>query len=423
MSDARAIEAVTHTLIRLVADGVNGRGDGFDGRARVDAKPPHEVPGTDELMVNLFLYQTEVDGSLRNEDALDRVPGETGDPPLPLVLRYLMTPYVRDGKDRDAHRLLGLAVRALHEHTVLGRAELASNAPFSDVARQLDRIRITWQPLAEADIYSLWSAFQTPYRLSTAFEVRAVLIDSRRPPRTPVPVLKRGQHDEGPVARGDVESPFPELTAAVPVTVDDEGAEHEQASAVVGGRVVLRGVNLGARTVRVLLSHPLLAEPRSITPAEGDATGTEVRFTLPAASAGEYAAGLWSVGLALTTGTGAEEATTYTNEVPLALAPKITSELPLRVARVGGTATFQVTCSPAVLAGQPVLFLLNGRALREVRAVANEPVSGGTLRFVLPKAQPGDYLIRLRVGGVDSPLVDRSRAKPRFDPEQLAKVE
>jgi hypothetical protein len=406
MSDGRAIEAVTAALLQLIDAAVNENGGGV----RVVAAPPHEVATTaDPLQVNLFLYQTEMDPALRNEDALDRLPGETGDPPLPLVLHYLLTPYVRDGKDLDAHRLLGLAVRALHEHTVLSRADLTDAAPFSDLAQQLDRVRLSWETLEEKDIFSLWSAFQTPYRLSAAFQARPVLVDSRRPPRTPVPVLRRGRQDDGPAAQGGVASPFPELTGAAPAA--------GQPATVTAEQVVVRGRNLSAQAVRVLLRHPLLADPLLLIP--DSAAAGEVLFTVPAAQP----AGLGSVSLELDTQVDADPVTTVTNEVPLAVGPTITNPMPAVVARgPGGTALVTLTCLPPPLPGQPVLLLLDGRAV-PADPPADPPGPLDELRFTIPDAGPGTHRVRLRVGGVDSRLVDRTDHPPAFRPDQTLTVQ
>ena len=50
-------------------------------------------------------------------------------------------------------------------------------------------IRITLQPLSIDDISKLWAGFQMQYRLSVAYEVAVVLIDSTRPTRAAPPVL------------------------------------------------------------------------------------------------------------------------------------------------------------------------------------------------------------------------------------------
>jgi hypothetical protein len=413
MSDEDAIAAVTDTLRRLITVGV----ENVDG-AQVVTKPPNEVAaGGQDKLVNLFLFQTDVDGSLGNEDRLDLAPGETGDQPLPLVLHYLLTPFVRDGNDVIAHQLLGGAIRVLHQYPVLDPVELGDAMVPSNVAQQLDRIRISWQPMGEKDIYSLWSAFQTPYRMSVAFEVRPVLIDSKRPPRTPVPVVKRGRQDEGPVARGDVASPFPELVSAVPA--------NKQTVARSGERVALRGANLAAETVEVRLSHPLVAGHIAIPVASADVTTTEVWFTLDGGPE-KFPAGLWSVGLVLTdvivVDGVEEEVTTVTNDVPLTVAPRITGLGSTVTPGVGGTVVLQVELAyaPLALPGQQVLLLLDGRAAAPDVTAPAQPAASP--RFTFPDTAVGKHLVRVRVAGVDSVLIDRSGDKPVFDPGQTMTV-
>lgn len=414
MSDARAIEAVTATLLQVLDDAVNTGPGGFPGGVKVLAKPPHEVEtDVEPLQVNLFLYRTEVAAGLRNEDPLDIAPGETANPLLPLVLHYLLTPYVQGGKDLDAHRLLGLAARSLNEHAVLGRTELTDSGAFSDVATQLDRIHITWQPLAENDIYSLWSAFQTPYRLSAALEVRPVLIDGLRPPNTPLPVLRRGQADEGPVAQASVASPYPELVQARP--------DAKQTAARAGEAVWLEGTNLAGQAVRALLTHPLLDEPVPLPAAE--TADTVVRIDLPTGPAA-LPAGLWSVALELTDTVDGEDVVTTTNQIPLAIAPRITNAMPMPVqVDAQGSVEIPVSCEPAVIRGQHAFLVLGGRAIAEERIQTGSPVAGTDLVFVAADVAPGDYVARLRVGGVDSLVVDRSQSPPRFDPSQTVTVQ
>jgi hypothetical protein len=413
MSDARAIEAVTSTLMQVIDDAVNTGPQSFPGGVKVVAKPPHDVDtDVEALQVNLFLYRTEIDQALRNEDPPGVTPGETAQPSLPLVLHYLMTPYVQGSKDLDAHRLLGLAARAVHELAVLTPALLnGASGSFSDVDTQLNLIRITWEALGENDIYSLWSAFQTPYRLSTAFEVRTVLIDNREPPRTPVPVLSRGILDRGPVVVADIASPFPQLAAAVPANA--------QSAARLGESIELCGTGLSAQTVTARLHHPLLADPVEIV--GDDITDTAVRITLT--SSQSMPAGWWSVSLELTSTVDGEQISTATNAVPLAVAPNIVSAVPITVARdAQGGITLSLSCEPAVVAGQPVFLILGGHAIPENRSSTGDPVTGATLNFTASEVEPGPYLLRLRVGGVDSRLVDRSGASPQFDPTQMVMV-
>ncbi|MBV6696787.1 DUF4255 domain-containing protein [Kitasatospora aureofaciens] len=410
MSDEEAIAAVTKTLSGLIlhalAD-VPGAG--------VDTRPLDELAdGTRDKLVNVYLFQADVDGSLRNADRLDLAPGESGGPPFPLVLHYLVTPFVKRDPGLDAHRLLARAVRVLHDNPVLQRSELAAFAPESDVAKQLDRIRITWQPFGEKDIYSLWTAFQTPYRMSVAYEVSAVLIDGHRPPAAPVPVLSRGPDDRGPTAQAGLPLGLPALAGAVP----PDG----QPAVRPGDRVVLRGGGLTARSAEARLNHPMLPAPVVVPLAPGSLTDGEARFTVPAGTP----AGLWSAGLALTRqvteGGVSRQVVTVTNEVPLAVAPRIT-HLPAQVPRTtDGSAVIELRYSPAALPGQPVLLIFDGRAIPPDLPGHGAPRPPDHPRFTVPHAATGRHLVRLRVAGVDSLLVDRSGPRPVFDPTQAVTV-
>ena len=266
MSDARSIEAVTETMRSIVDVGVKRVSAG----ARAIAAPPHEVAASQEERINVFLYRTQMDCSLRNTDPPTTTPGEVGRPALPLVLHYLLTPYAPDGNDLVAHRLLGGALQALHSHERLTRRDLADLAPFSDVSRQFEQVRISWQPLDDKDMYSLWSVFQAPYRLSAAFEVRVVQIDSRVRGAAPLPVLRRGSDGAGASVAADVD--IAELTAVVPVL--------GQPAAQTGEKVVAAGRGLDADAVVVILAHPALAAPLHVQP--DSVTEHAVRFTVPA---------------------------------------------------------------------------------------------------------------------------------------------
>jgi hypothetical protein len=405
MSDARAIEAVTETLRSLVDIGVKQ----VESAGVAVARPPDRVGDAQfDMMVNLFLFEAVVEGSLRNEPPFDLAPGETGQPALPLVLHYLVTPYVKDGNDVEAHRMLGGAVRILHEHSWLTRADLAAIAPYSNVSQQVDQIRITGRGIDEKDIYSLWSSFQTPYRLSAAFEVRAVLIDSRVGAKTPLPVLTRGSDDRGPQVRGDVVMPFPTLKAAV--------AAGDEPSALPGERVTLEGHHLSDLTsVEVRLTHPLVTTPVTVTPVPTDVADTAIVFELPQ-DATSFPAGFYSVAVVYTDATGDEQGT---NEVPLAVAPRITSAMPITVGRnANGTAVVSLDVEPEVQVGQLAQLLLGDRSVKAT--TITQP--SGTLEFRVGNAAPDTYAVRLRVAGIDTRLVDRSTTPPTFDPDATVTV-
>ncbi len=396
MSDARAIEAVTETLRSIVDAGVKRVAAG----AHAITLPPNEITASQELRVNVFLYQAEIDGALRNTDPVNVAPGERGQPALPLVLHYLITPYAPDADDVQAHRLLGGALQAVHSHSLLTAADLADVAPYSDIARQVESVRICWQPLGDKDIYSLWSVFQAPYRISTAVELRVVLIDNTVAGSAPLPVLSRGSTGRGPVVVASVG--YPEITDVVP--------PHGQPNAMPGEQVRLRGAGLAAAAVTVLLNHPVLPEPMRITP--DTATGSEVIFTVPA----DAPAGFGTVAVSLSTPGTSDQ---LTNDAPVGIGPKITSPLPAHVAASAGSAALTLTCSPTIRTGQQAVLLVGASP------AAAAPVTADTasLTFTIGPLPARTYPLRLRVDGADSLLIaDRTATPPAFDPTQSVTV-
>ena len=392
MSNQLAIAAVTATLRSLLVRGV--------GIPDVTARPldnaRRSVTGN---QLNLFLYQVLPDAALRNQDMPRRTkPGETGYPPLPLALYYLLTAYSDEEDDTNAHRLLGEAMGVLHDHPLLGAAEIKNaTSPIPDLAdsdlhEQIERVRITLQPLTFEDMSKLWTTFQTHYRVSAAYQVSVVLIESTRPPKAPLPVLKRGEDDRGVTSQPDTASPFPALISlALP---------GRQLSALPGDVIRLTGSRLAGGTAR-LRSLRLASPPAPTTAPVGD---TQLDVTLPA----NLAPGFYTVAVELSTPHG----TVASNELPLAVAPVIITPLPLTVPRVVGTATINLTSSVNVLLEQRVSLLLGDFEVRRTLPPA-PPASTNAFEFVIETPVGGTFpvptnvalLSRLRVDGVDSEII------------------
>ncbi|MCK2242800.1 MULTISPECIES: DUF4255 domain-containing protein [unclassified Crossiella] len=406
MSNARVIEAVTQILKGILQSGVDRVYDGV----RATTMPPDKVGDTGhEVQLNLFLYQTTVDSAWRNDpfpaNATRR--GESGFPPLPLVLHYLVTPVVRDGDEIVAHRVLGGALRALHDHPVLSGAELNSKAPYARVAEEVESVSVTPLPAGTDELTNLWSAFQTPYRMSMAYEARVVLIESERESRAPVPVLRRGEDDRGPIAVPEVGTGFP--------TLDTVEVEDEHPAALLGEAIVLRGTNLAGADLEVSLSHPLLGAP--VKPAITEKSATHLGFRVPA-DVERTPAGFWTATVSLTSTEGDR---LHSNAIPVGIGPRITSRMPMEVHRLRdaeGSVEVNLTLEPEVRPGQRVFLLLGSRAVppREFREAT------GSLEFRVPFAEEGSHLTRVRVDGVDTRLVNREPVIPVFDDTQRVTV-
>ena len=388
MSNGLAIAAVTRTLFALLAHAATNVSMRPLDKARDGA-------ASDEQL-NLFLYNTPVSAAFRNSDPAGLRPGESGSPPLPLALHYLLTAFGPD--EAAAHKVLGLAMRILHDHTLLSPQEIRdanSGEDTGEVDNQVERVRITPLPLSNHDLFELWSGFATSYRVSAAYEVSVVLIDSTRPSRTPLPVLQRGP---AAVTGGDAA-----LTAVLP----PDGAT----IATLGATVRVLGSNLGAIT-GIEFNNPHFAAPKALVPAV--ISDTECHVTLPAAA---VAATTWPAGFyqlrAVTQRPALPRA--VSNSVPMGLGPAITVSSPTTPVAAGDL-TVTVDCQPTVLAGQSVRMLLS--SAESAHDTVTSPGTHSTISSTFPAVKPGTYTIRLRIDQADSDPVryTGSPAVPQFDP-------
>ena len=119
MSTNRAIAAVTATLRNMLFQALSG--DATLSGTIVTTKAPDQArqSGVTGNQLNLFLYRTSIDAAWRNQDPPPARPGELSQPPLPLVLSYLMTAYGEDDDEVLAHQLLGVGMQVLNDQPVL----------------------------------------------------------------------------------------------------------------------------------------------------------------------------------------------------------------------------------------------------------------------------------------------------------------
>ncbi len=397
MSNSFAIAAVTASIRNLLFDAVNGSVDGAD----VTVRPPDRARANGNgNQLNVFLYQTSLDAAWRNQDLPQVRGGENGHPPLPLILYYLVTAYGDGDNEVVGHSLLGHAMSVLHDHPLLGPDEIKAALPESDLDQQIERVRITPQPLTLEEMSKLWTTFQTQYRISAAYQACVVLIESTRPTRAPLPVLVRGAEDRGVEVQ------------ALPLfpTIDGVEPPNQQPSALLGASILLTGHHLeGTTAIRV--RHPRLDDPLP-PPALTEVTGGRVRFTLandPAA----IPAGLSFVSATLSAPNRPDR---FSNEVALAVAPAVTH---VDVDRDDGTVTVEIKCRPRIVSGQSVHLLLGEKQI-PYGAVTVDSLD--ELVFTSKAIRPGRHLVRLRVDGVDSHVVDRSGPVPAFDETMKVQV-
>ncbi len=407
MSNALAIAAVTNALTHLL-ERIEANLPGIS----ITTKPLDKARnGSDKNQVNLFLYRTEINSSLRNMPTPHTVkPGETAQPPLALNLYYLLTAYGKGDDDVKGHEVLGRAMSILHDHPVLNAAELKATLKESDLYKQVEKVRITPHTISMEDLTKLWATFQTGYRISATYQISVVLIESQRPVKTPLPVLSQGDADRGPVAQADLTPPFPTLSKVI---LQPQG----QPSAEMGDTLILAGHHLLGDKVEVLFKHRMLAEPIKIN--NPPRTTSQIEIALPKQSK-KWRVGFYTVAAVVHQKAKGDKParTNVTNELGFSLAPKITSSLPASITRKNDRATLELNCNPQVSPEQQSNLLLGDRQiLAEAR-----PTLTKKLTFHIDAALPGNHRIRLRIDGVDSLLIDYGKRPPVFRETQVVKI-
>lgn len=210
MSNALAIASVSAVLKDLLHNAaIDHQLSSAVGNVTVSALPPDRVliEGTTETSrINLFMYQVTLNQGWRNVDlpSRDASGQRTDDPPLGLDLHYLISAY--GASELHAEILLGYALQLLHETPILTRdairRTLAPASPVtgsilpppldtltaSELADQVEQIRLTPEPMSVEEISKLWGAIQSHYRPTAAYQASVVLIESRRSTRSALPV-------------------------------------------------------------------------------------------------------------------------------------------------------------------------------------------------------------------------------------------
>lgn len=381
-----------------------------------------------ELRLNLFLYHVTPNPGWRNRDLASRdVAGDRAtNQMLALDLHYLLTAYAHT--EYTAEVLLGAAMHAFHEVPVLTREQIrrvfgASGlspvmAALKDaqIADQVEMLKITPVPMTTDESSKLWSALLTAYRPSVAYQVSVVLIEATRPAKAPLPVLRRGDDDRGAIVQPSLEPPVP--------TINSIELPTGRADVIAGEDITIKGHRLDGSAVRVRFDMQHISPPLEATIVSR--TDRKIVATIPNAPAA-WPAGPYAVSVGVTNG-GEEQ---FTNEVPVLLAPRIArrvvppgpaTELDITVTTAAGRRTLDVQSVHRVWPLQRV-WLIVGQ--RPIASDPRDPVTPtAALKFTVPASMlpTGKRVIRLRVDGVDSRVIDLTSTPPSFDESQTKDI-
>jgi len=171
MASFSVISDVSVTLQRLLDTALTPLGVSarlHDLSAQVPTNPP---------VLTVFLYEVGEDTASRNRPDTRRLAGpnaiEIRRAPMALLLKYLITPW--SGDAATDHRILGRAMQVIYDNAVLEGVQLQGSLFATN-----DTLKITITPLSMDERTKVWYAVQRTYRLSSAYEVRVVNLDSGR---------------------------------------------------------------------------------------------------------------------------------------------------------------------------------------------------------------------------------------------------
>jgi hypothetical protein len=415
MSTALAIAGVTQVLRDLLNDRfVNQNVAGQIGQSvTVSTLPPDKVVqqnGVEVTQLNLFMRQVTPNLGWRNEGLPSRDGSgrnRLSNPPLAINLHYLISAY--GAADLHAEILLGHAMQLLHENPVIPREAIrialqpppdqAGTLPpwlralrDSGLQDQIEQLRITPEFLNTEDMSKFWTSTLAHYRPSAAYEVSVVLIQAEDPKPNPLPVLVRQLK-----AQPNLAPSVPTISAVVPFG--------QQPVVELGTTVTLEGFTLAGVTREVVLTNDRF-ELEEILPATGG-NASKLEFTIPPARAADFPAGVYKVAARIKLPTEADPR--LSNQLALTIAPHVVN-LPQTINSGGGTANVTLNFTPELRAGQTARLVLGTNEF--VPQPFTAPIT--SLTFQIPNAPLGDHLARLRIDGVDSPIIDASKSPPEF---------
>ena len=417
MSNFLAIATVTAALRQTLQTAV---GVDVPGSTVTTQRP--DAPADTDPHVNIYLYQVTPNAAWRNADLPTRRTdgGLVQRPQIAIDLHYLLTFY-GDEEKLEPQRLLGSVVRTLHARSVVTRQvirETIANPLFSflassNLADEVELVKLTPTPLSTEELSKLWSVFfRTPYALSIAYRGTVVLIESEETLQMALPVRERSLYV------------MPFRQPAIEQVVSQEGADMPIVS---GSALTITGKQLRGDVTQVRVGGV------EATPAPEQITDTEISLPLPS----DLQAGVQGVQVIhqmLMGNPPMKHPGVESNVAAFVLCPTIT---PPTVANATShtvsdaannwitlfAADITVNVSPGVGKKQRVVLLLNefdppgDRPAHSYSFKAPPRDEDASLIVIhISDVAPGDYLVRVQVDGAESLLtVDTNQSSSTFN--------
>lgn len=433
MSNALALAAVSFVLVDLLNNGLIDRDISSTGvgEVSVTALAPDliDTSATGPSQLNLFLYQVTPNQGWRNVGFPSRDAGgaRIDNPPLALDLHYLLMAY--GAQQLHAEILLGYAMQLLHETPILTRDAIRKSlaAPTlvpsggglpptmlnlftSELAEQVELIKIWPQILSTEEISKLWTAFQTHYRPTAAYQASVVLIESKASVKTALPVQYRTVQVI-PFEKPSIDLVLSQKAANAPIVPDQP--------ILPGYNLVLQGSELKGEITSVLVGDI------EVLPPDANIKPNQIILAIPpAAQAGTQTVQV--IQQELLGSPPAPHRGVESNVTTFLLRPVVQVVSVSGLQGTGGnprSGNINLTLNPPVGPDQRVTIMLN-----QLLPLSSPPGSPQAYSFVVPPrislasppASPppptpnisapffgvaaGNYLVRVQVDGAESPL-------------------
>lgn len=186
MATYQAIAATGQAILGLLADACPKP---EFAAARFDLYQIRDFQSPMEEGVSLFLYRISISGSRRTLPPTVRADGKRYRPPIPVDLHYVLTAWSKTAARQQ--RLLGWAVRALHDYPVLHESLLNHYGPEEEVFGPGETVELIFDTLSLQDLSNLWSEMKATPPLSVAYLTRMILLESTSELMDDAPVQTR----------------------------------------------------------------------------------------------------------------------------------------------------------------------------------------------------------------------------------------
>ena len=393
MGNFLAFASVTATISYILEE-VNRNIPGI----RITTKPLDAIDVQNPVNgLNIFLYLVSPTTSVDAIDTLirDNQGRPTNNPTLFLDLYYIITATASENEDLVAQKILASAMRVLNDHPVLMRNIIQKavrnkeGLESSDLADQIDDIRLILNPLSIKDLAEIWSKFPSAnFRSSIAYIAQVVMLENKIM-EEPVGIIT--SIDQNHILQ--LKSPSIER-------IDPRILEYAP-----DARMAIFGSNLKAPSVSVEFddNYSMQANP-------ADISDTRIMTAIPA----DVEPGLLKVKInhrlrrvnELEESIIGKRSILQSNSSPFILAPRI---LDPRQGKVTRGNDLEVEFEPPASKEKAVFVYLGDSAFPASPTKSSKPSSDskvGRVKFTVPKdTVPGLYLLRVAVDGATSLIV------------------